>query len=78
MYICQVVIGFNLNLQLKIIFLSTHNNLLLRICYKNVINIVFLYFLSHCHSTSINYLSKKKLLQIRFIQVISIIRKILK
>ena len=37
-----VIIGYNLNLLLKLLFYPTNNNLPLRICYKNVVNITFL------------------------------------
>ena len=40
-YKYSVFIGSNLNLPLKLIFLSTSNNLLLMICYQNIVNTIF-------------------------------------
>jgi len=37
-----VIIGYNLNLLLKLLFYPTNNNLPLKICCKNIVNIAFL------------------------------------
>ena len=38
-----VVIGSNLNLKLRLLFYPNSNNLILKIYYKNVVNVSFLY-----------------------------------
>ena len=43
-----VVIGYNLNLPLKWLFCPTNNNLPLRICCENVVDIAFLLYVCIC------------------------------
>ena len=40
----SVIIGYNLNLSLKLIFCPTNSNLSLKICSKNVVDITFLVY----------------------------------
>ena len=45
-YKCKIVISYNLNLSLKLLFLppvTVNNNLSLRICCENIVDIAFLF-----------------------------------
>ena len=55
-----VIIDYNLNLLLKLLFFLTYNNLLLKICCESIVNITFFFFMKcyfkiYCHFNNRRY-----------------------